>query len=57
MVEDLEKKTAEANHVWEQKENLEQSLQVQIHRVLEGIRASSDQNIVSLVLKVLIHYL
>jgi len=41
---------------WEQKGNLEQSLQVQIHRVMEGIRASSDQNIVSLVLKVPIHY-
>ena len=44
-----------AMRVWEHKEKLEQSLQVQRHRMSEKGRPSSNPNKMSLVLKVLIH--
>ena len=54
-MKDLERNTAEANHVWEQKKKLEQSLQVQIHIISEEGRHSSKLNIISLLLKVHVH--
>jgi len=50
VVKDLERNTAQANHVWEQKEKLEQSLQVQTHRISWEGRPSNDHNNESLIL-------
>jgi len=41
VVKDLERSTVEANHVWEQEEKLEQSVQVQTNKISEEGRPST----------------